>query len=451
MALHLGYVSAPAANGNVTVTGIPFQPVAVVFWGVDNPLTNISQCFGATSGSGEEWAMWTGIRQETSGYTERHREMRDDHCFYMYSLTNHSVVQAAASMVGFTSDGFTLAFTGVGQLGRPIFYMAMGDNQITAAHAGTFLTGASTGTTAVTGTGFRPDALIVAHQLNGSLNAQAADAMWAIGFSDGTNQYSQHAYAQFAVATGGGHIHRTDGVASGFYTGLGSYVAALDSFDADGFTVDVTDAYVGSHQHLYLAIECAAAHVGSAEIPDSTGIVDYTTTGFEPGGVLFTWSGADTPSTTGATTMPVRPGVGGMDGVLISPTKPQHASITGLHRDNAPFGAYQPLQTWKDTAAVHVTGSGSQVSPGSSTDISIGQFSSFTTDKFSLNWTTTTTNSRVFGWLALPGRIRVLWIPHIYRMVIAGRSASNVLAADYLLLEGGDRIILEDGSGFLQL
>lgn len=413
MAAYFGKIT-PVTGTTVTVTGIPFEPVAVIFFGVHNPGTTISQCFGAASGSGEQWAMWTGMRQQTSGYLERHRELRDDHCIYLYNTVNHTVVQSAGTLSAFTSDGFSVAFTGAGST-QPIFYMAIGGRNITAAHAGIFTAGASTGTTAVTGPGFRPRALIVAHLLTDVLNTQAGFMCWGLGFTDGENQFSSFALGTPGSATAGNHIQRTDAIACGHNSGEGIYVAELESFDDDGFTVDVTDAWVRDNDHGYLAIEAAGAAVGFAEFPDSTGVVSYATPGLEPGGVLFGWNGADSPSSAGSSTMPVRPGCGGMDGVTVFPTKEPHGSISGLHRASAPFGAYQPLQTWRSDGAAHIRGAGSQVDPDATTLFSLGEFNLFEMGAFELDWTTASSNSREFGWLALPGEVQPNWVPHIYR------------------------------------
>lgn len=413
MAVYFGHIS-PNTGSTVTITGIPFEPVGVMFWGVHNPLTNISQSFGCVGTDLGQWNLWGGIRQQTSGYLQRHRELRNDSCWTIYSLTNHSILQSNGVLTAFTSDGFSVACTGAGSTTVPLFFMAIGGQNISEAHADTFSTPTSSGIVNVTGTGFTPKALVVAHHLSASLNTQETFFCWGVGVTDGSNQHANFALAPPGSAVTGTHMQRTDAIACAFLS-ASSYVAELDGFTSDGFDVNVTDPWSGVVEHGYMAIDCAGAHVGTDDFPDSTGLVSYATPGMEPAGVFFTWNGADAPSSSGSTVMPVRPGVGGMDGVLNMPLKEESGTIMGLHRDNAPFGAYQPLQVWDQNAALAIVGAGSQVSPDATTTFSTGEFGLFDMDEFQVDWVVATTNSRQFGWLALPGEIQAPWLPHIYR------------------------------------
>jgi hypothetical protein len=407
----------PATGTTVTVTGIPFEPVAVLFFGIHNPATQITQSFGAASGSTEQWSMWGGIRQDPgTPYDDRRRELRDDCCINIYDLNNHAIIQSRGVLSALTSDGFSVAFTGAGST-QPVFYMAIGGRHIHAAHAGTFSAGASTGTVAVTAPGFEPGALVVAHHLSNALNTQEQYMCWGLGFTDGINQFSSFglAPAPTGTATLTDHIQRSDAVACAFLSGTGTYRLEIASFDANGFTVDVTDAWPSNNRHGYLAIDTAAAVVGTSEFPDSTGIVSYATPRLEPGGVLFGWNGADAPTATGSSTGPIRPGVGGMDGVSSPFPKANAGAISALHRDAAPFGAYQPLQQWENEVAAHIQGAGSQVDVDAETVFSSAAFDAFAMNSFSLDWTIASTNSREFGWLALPGEIVAPWIPQQFR------------------------------------
>jgi hypothetical protein len=257
----------------------------------------------------------------------------------------------------------------------------------------------------------------VAHQLHGTLNTQQNHMAWGLGFTDGTNQYSSFALAQYGNVTAGNHIHRTDAVACGTFSGSGDYRLEFDSWDPDGFVVDVTDAWTGNNVHGYLAVDCTTAAVGNSLVPDSTGTQTISTPGFEPAGVLFGWNGADTPSTTGSTGMPVRPGVGAMDGYAdaFDSLDREEGAVSMIHRASAPFGAYVPDTFIDDTLCINISGTGSQVDPGAIDLISGAEFNAFNMGEFIINWTVTTTNDRHFGWLALPGDLPINWIPQIYR------------------------------------
>ena len=412
MAVHQSTVTVPLGTGNASTTGVGFQPVAVMFWGIEAGFGSPSNFFGVATAPGEQWNFWTGEDDEASTYNRRYRMFRDDSCINILNQPLFATARVRASLVSMDADGFTLNFAAVNTV-PPINYMAIGGDNISGAKAGKFQLGSSTGTTAITGVGFRPQALIVAQQLSSNEETLDGFSAWGMGFADAQlNQFSTFGLGHTgSPPTAVSHIWRPDAVACAFFS-ANAYVLELDSMDADGFTVNVADASAGNIVHGYLAIDSAAAAVGHATQPDAPGLATFTGLGFEPAGVLFAWNGVDIPSTTGSQSTPIRPGVGGF-------TAGTGASISFIHRDDAPFGAYVPTGYEDSPEAVNIRGIGSQVSPDPHLPLGFAQGSSFAQGEFTIDWTVAVAGAdRETVWLALPGELPANWLPHIYRRVL---------------------------------
>ena len=410
MGVYVGTLGAPSGTGNSTVTGIPFQPVAVVFWNVKQHEAPFAMMLGAATADDEQWVMWAGVDSETSGYFKRYSENRTDACIFM-RFGSASTIDYQAEFVGFTADGFTINVTTFNSAGENIEFMALGGNNIGQCYAGTITAGASTGTTATTDPGFRPAALIMGHQAGTVDDGRTDFARWGTGVTDGTNQYSS--FIELNVGTGvDRHIHRTDSLACAT-AAAGDFKLELDTFDANGFTVNVTDAHTGNVDLMYLAIDAAAAAAGNGVMPDSTGTADLTTPGFEAEGAFFCWNGVNTPLTTGSGTLvELRPGVG-------ATTSSGAGAVSAITRASFPFGVYI-TDSYSDNAAISVRGQGTGVGPNDNDILHSASWFGATQGTLTIDWDIATTGAdRAYGWLALPGDLPFTWTPGIYRRVLA--------------------------------
>lgn len=410
MGVVVGSRAVPGATGNFSVTGLPWQPVAVVFFNQHNHLGLWSMFLGAATADDEQWVIWTGTDTETNGYTHRKREGRTDRCCLSYIHGDNGTIAWAASLVSLNSDGFTLNLTerttvNAGEGGN-IYYMALGGDHITEAHAGTVTLGASTGTVAVTDPGFQPTALIVAHHSTTMDTGAQSTSSFGVGITDGSNQFASYGRVETGTAILARHSYRTDAIST-FWDGTNAWRHELSSFDTNGFTLNVATAYQ-DQPHAYLAINADIAVAGNGIQPDATGTEEKATPGLKPQGVFFCWNGADSPSTTGATNSPIRPGIGAG---TVSAAK----MSSGISRVSAPFGVYtsdgfqigtEPLGFWGTGIATDANSTDSQAS---------ATVSSVQDDSFTLNWSTiaSPTPDRTYGWLALPGELTFL--PQIYR------------------------------------
>lgn len=456
MAVKVGHVGIPGATGNFSVTGLGFVPVGVIFFNQFDHQGLHSWMFGASSGPGEEWALWTGTSTEISGYNARNHEGRTDRCCLQYTGGGAGTVAWACSMVSLDADGFTLNLTDRtsvnGGEGGLLYYMAIGGDKITAAHAGSFIAGTSTGQVSVTAPGFLPNACVFGHVGDAALDGgYSARMQIGTGLTDGLAQYSSFVRGNTGTAISVGHISRSDAVAC-CYDGTNTFRMEFDSWDANGFTVDVTDAWTGDLEHCYFAIQAEVAVAGYGTQPSSSTSVQYDTPDLLPGGVFFCWPGVDTESSTGSSTAPLRPGVAAM-----TDTASRHSS--GIFRDSAAFGVFTS-DAYQERESVMFKGAGNGIiDPPAHNEVGKGDFSSFDEGSFTLDWTVLDSNARPFGWLALPGEV-LGWMPQIYRYVIfrggQGGGSNTGGAPGYgpgnLEAEpGGSFFLLEDGTGFIIL
>lgn len=412
MGVEVGATGQPNSTGTRTITGLPFQPVAVLFFCTFQNLTPHRFTLGCATADDEQWCVYiaTGTQDASDAYTARSHQTRTDRCMQMGT----DGVTWTAEFVSMNSDGFTINFPNRGGSGTgSIFYVALGGNHISAARAGTFDAGASTGTVAVTDPGFQPTALITAHTGDATFDLGSQfHLQLGVGCADSAlNQYSFFTRGPRGVTGQSQHIHRTDEIAC-VYDGTNTFRMALDSMDASGFTVNVTDAWTGDITHGYLALEADGAVAGNGVQPDATGLQTFPTPGLIPGGVFFLHSGVDAPSTTGATNVILRPGVSVMDGT-------DEGAASGIFRVATSFGVFTS-DGYTIGSAFRLMGSGTGVGGSDNNVRSQAKWSAFGDDgSFTIEWTTADAIAdRAFGWIALPGELIAPWVPQQYRRVL---------------------------------
>lgn len=175
--------------------------------------------------------------------------------------------------------------------------------------------------------------------------------------------------------------------------GLRTAVASLDSFDANGFTLNVTTAPSDGIRVYYFAARGGEYAVGTSLAPTSTGTQAISGLGFRPGGVFFSWGAAGALDTfnTG-----VYFGTGGAD-------EGEQYSIVGGCRYGAP---QQSARVDTGKAITFITAANGGGGAGRSIDAQAA-VDSLDADGFTLDWTTAGAGSRYFSWLAVGGQVEV--------------------------------------------
>jgi hypothetical protein len=235
----VGTFALPTVAGSLAVTGVGFTPTLIVLMGIGRSAwpgeqTRAVLHFGAATAT-DQWAL--GLFRDNGSATAS-QVLKQDKCI---SSVFSTTVEFEAGLTSLDSDGFTLDVTTAPGTAWLVAYLAI-DHPDVAVGSGTCPV--ATGTQAISGMGFAPDAFLTAF---GSHIAYAVDASNCIGGFGGAD-----AAAQYAV-WGGAHdvdnfitgrydsgdviTFASDAVAGGGAGTMHSQ-ASLQSLDSDGVTLN---------------------------------------------------------------------------------------------------------------------------------------------------------------------------------------------------------------------
>ena len=275
-----GQFAPSGSTGNQSVTGIGFQPNAVIFFVTEHGADEGNQqhakfILGWMAENGGQHLVSHGV-SAGSGYG--YGWQKTDACI----IAQTSTITGQASYVSMDSGGFTINWSNAMGTDKYVHYMAIGGVE---AYAGNDAFRASTGTFSKSGFGFQPDVII---------GATRGDQNTGMGFATSPTQADQ-AYQQFS------HWHGQDPSVADqnsndglfllemSYTGSAHGWIDVHSFDSDGVTFNQLD--VGEQNTFgFLAFKIKQS------VPDQvTGV--SATDGTYTDKVQVTWS--STSDTTG--------------------------------------------------------------------------------------------------------------------------------------------------------
>src|SRR5256885_7356841 len=243
------------------ITGIGFKPKAIiVFWTNETaphdsagaPQNHIQAGFGIGNGTSLinqralTFAMDNGVTTTNTNSN---------------SSTNSFINIETTNAAGFTTigiarlnylgpDGFGLYWTKPTSKAIAIHYIALGGNDLKKAGVGEFDLSTGAGTQVVTGTGWKPDFLMLMSQAtsSGTLNTDQAEADLSIGFATapltgaGANQTSLSLSSRDAQTTSSTCTRTNQTGAMNLLGNCGVDItrANVKSFDTNGFTISKT-------------------------------------------------------------------------------------------------------------------------------------------------------------------------------------------------------------------
>ena len=293
---YVGELAVPGATGSQAYTDPGFQPVAVLFWtnglARGNTGTSPSWMVGATDGTRSRAVGWSSANASTVGAV---RVVQDALPICGQSVTTGGELRA--SLTSLDATGFTLNWTEINSYftGGGVSYLALGGD-VAQAYCGTVAARTTPGTTAVTDPGFTPDVVIffLAPLVTTAVFVSAARTAgpmlgWAVngGAQACLSAVSVHAAdptdtAQFLTASRA--LHPLLDVATvGFQ-------ASVQSFDANGFTLDFTAAAAAGYVINYLALRGGEWAAGNGASPLATGTQSLTTSGMTAKALLSAFS-----------------------------------------------------------------------------------------------------------------------------------------------------------------
>lgn len=256
----VGTVSPATGGANVNVG---FQPDCVIIVGHNGAIDDANQT-GATGSVGfAAWSSGGSLSQAAVAHaahaTTRRRYLRSYNDAVGAEVSAADGSEVYKLTIARDATGFTLTES-VSSGGDQFAYIALGGGA--KFKVGTAALAASTGAQAFTGVGFQPDALLFL-----MTHATALGMVDNSGFGFGLVQGAVNASMAFTSLSDGVTVNGSntaterssyDANELKLFTNDGANsldaVAVIDSLDADGFTLDVTDAPAGAYRWPYLAI-----------------------------------------------------------------------------------------------------------------------------------------------------------------------------------------------------
>jgi hypothetical protein len=403
LAVASGSFLSATSTGNFAVTGVGFQgKVLLLFGGLH--LTGLGTAAGAIASVGMATSSSNRgccgqYAQDAQSTTNTARTQNITSCYREIAGTTTMI---DVDFVSWDADGFTLNLVSANaaSLADPsrIFYLVLGGEDLTDAKVGTFDSGTSqSGALAVTGVGFQPDLLMLASSQHSTTSptteGNVNGATLALGFSKSST--SRWAFAGAALnasanTTGSGGFNAAAAIMQSSVTTRTAYSSRydLDSFDADGFTLDKEEqSSATSRGFLYLALTGTfRSALGTFTQKTSTGTQATTGVGFQPLAVLF---GSAAKAVNTSVTEDNKIALG----VALSASNRRAIAMV----DEG--SAVEPTQADRyasEAVAIALMESGT---PG--TVVAAADLDSLDADGFTLDWTTADATAREIGYLAL--------------------------------------------------
>ena len=389
-----GSFAANTVTGSQPITGIGFQPKAVIFMSAnltaDGGGDDSHVMVGATDGT-RQWVQ-SHINRNALANVGLSGSQDNTKCINV-RLTG-GAVDGEAAIVSLDADGFTINWTNAPVGAALIDYIAIGGSGF-SAYAGITTVRTTLGTQAVTGVGFQPKALLLATQgLQTAPPAGTAGSI-GIGFASGPSS-SEMGSVTYGDATAAAQQQSTSAemrkalcIATGNTTVLDWHIE-LDSFDSDGFTYEVTDAPAAGAADYFFYLALGGADLVAKVVEDSAkttaGAQAKTGVGFQPKGLLaLSRQNATTPDTIATITDNARMVMGMRDATSESYT----------------WGASQDAADPTDTDRYHDRTKVLGFRDNARALLAEADVQSLDSDGYTLDWTTASGTAHHFFVLAL--------------------------------------------------
>ncbi len=269
LSVDVGTFNSITTTGDQAVTGVGFQPKAMLFFAGKNNTTAGSQqdtrsSIGAGTATAAEWAFTFFGDDAAAPTNEDKRGSTSD----VILITSNASVLDAADLKTLDADGFTLDWITNSGTAKIIGYIALGGT--IQVKVSTLAQPGSTGNQATTGAGFQPAVVLFASHNAATLGSMVADAHQAIGVGVSSSERSTAMmYSDDANGTASDCAMRaSNSLCLTLATGGTPTVDAEADFvsqDSDGFTINWTTVDATARVVGYLAIGAAAAGLDVAQ------------------------------------------------------------------------------------------------------------------------------------------------------------------------------------------
>ncbi len=391
LATKKGSFAARTSGGAQSVSGLGFTPKAVLLWVTKQTATGYAAgralSFGFTNGTAQACISTTGNDGATTASNVAGRAGRSDRVISVINYAAGSVTtDIRADITSLDSDGFTLNWI-VAAVGKDyvIHYWALGGSDLTNAYVGSILTPATTpAAVGYTGFGFQPD-FLMAMTLGATVVGDFTGGRIQIGAASSTTDRASVLFESgdtIPTTAGSKQIVTklcdwTDGAGTILFTG------DLQSFDADGVTIDWTTVQSTQRIVFVLALKGGRYWVGSDTQKTSAGTQAKTGVGFTPSGLLLMGTNRATSTSFDATLGKFS--LGASDGTTEGAVWMQSTDNVSTTDENT--------ASVTDKILRHAT--------NASTTDAEADLSSLDSDGYTLNWTTADATAREFVGVAV--------------------------------------------------
>ena len=291
------------STGSQSVTGVGFEPKIIFFFTTRGTADGVAvhghRGVGCAVSSTSEWHAASG-EEDGQANSDAQAILSTDVC--MEGLVyGTSTVEYACDFTTMDADGFTFNVSNAPGSAFRVGYLALGGADLTNVFLGSLLADNATGTQAITGVGFEPECvLLVGTNEDDALDSIENHANISVGFASSASLFAATATSgRNNVATSVNDRAQVTDACINTLNRDGSVVGKADlaSFDADGFTLDWSDAI--DEYFLFACLAGGQYHVGSFTTQTSTGEFSETGVGFQPtSGMFLSWCNVASASPT---------------------------------------------------------------------------------------------------------------------------------------------------------
>ena len=277
--------------GTQAITGVGFQPKAILFWAtlqtaVGNSIANYTG-YGFTAGVGSSASVSAWSDRVDPSNTGRKNSVTNA----IQLQTTGGTDAGQATLNSFDADGFTLDWASANATGYIIHYYAIGGSDLTTATTSSIFINTTDATRSVSNLSFQPEMLFFLN--GGNVSATSTDtARGKLGIGFGNNTTDQGGLGLLWEDASGSSdtcsVQRVDQIEGLSNTcNTADSFGNISSFDANGFTLNISDLPSANFPVHFLALKGGTYKTGNFLKPTATGYATTTGLSFQPKGLML--------------------------------------------------------------------------------------------------------------------------------------------------------------------
>ena len=383
-------ITLPTVAGSVVVSGLSFQPKALILWSTKQTATGIAadaiQSVGMATSSSARYCVQQYSTDALAGASSTTVHRQENTLCLVPQTTVGGTNEVTLDLASFNSDGFTLTLATPS--GTPVativHYMALGGSDLTNAFVFSPTPGAGTGDKAFTGVGFRPECVITMQTMLTGFGSAFSTGQVHVGAFTSAAAFTTNWKAINAANPSDVSQWQIAKVLNATTNATGStqdHDATFVSFDSDGFTLNY-GTNVSNHPAGFLCLKGGRYSVHTETQKTSTGTQAKTGIGFTPKGLFL--AGASAAANAAIDQTQAKQVIGGSDGTTEGCTFVSVTDNVATSEAKSSASTSKFLQHITNPSTVNAEASGF----------------SLDADGYTLDWTTADVTAREFAVVA---------------------------------------------------